>query len=80
MTISVEAGDNSLKRETMFEENDKWQNYLIDATSEAIKNDEFFVGSVLVVRQNEMNDSQFMAWSAHYSHKKTLNKWIVYYN
>jgi len=80
MTISVDAGDNSLKREKMFENNDQWQNYLIDATSEAIKNDEFFEGSVMVVRQNEMNDLRFKAWSGHYSHKKPVNKWIVYYN
>ena len=80
MTISVDAGDNSLKRETMFEKNDKWQNYLVDARSEAIKNDEFFVGSVMVVRQNEIVDSRLKAWSAHYVNKKQVTNWIVYYN
>lgn len=80
MTISVSAGDNNLKRETIFEENDEWQEYLIDAASEVTKNDEFFVGSVLIARQNEKNDSQFKAWSGQYLHKNLVNKWVVYYN
>ncbi len=78
--ISIDAGDNNLKRETTFEENDNWQNFLIDATSEVVKNDEFFVGSVMVVRQKEVNDSRFKAWSGHYLHKKSVNRWVVYYN
>lgn len=80
MTISVNAGDNSLKRETMFEENDKWQEYLVDAASEATKNDEFFAGSVLIAKQNQKNNSQFKAWNGHYLHKKLVNKWVVYHN
>ncbi len=80
MIISVDAGDNNLKRETMFEENGQWKDYLMDATSEEVKNDKFFAGSVLVVRQSEMNDARFRAWSDHYSHKRPLDKWVVYYN
>lgn len=80
ITTSIDAGDKSLKRETLFEEDSKWQNYLMDVTSEEIKNNEFFVGSVLVVKQKERIDSQLEAWSDHYSKKKLVNNWIVYYN
>lgn len=80
MTISVDAGDKSLSRETMFEEDDHWQKYFIDAGSALVNGDHFFESSVLVVRQKDTKDPLLNAWVSHYRDNKMINGWIVYYN
>jgi 4-amino-4-deoxy-L-arabinose transferase len=79
--ISVYAGDRSLKRETQFEKDEQWRNYLLDVSDpkgfghlKSLLSQK----SVLIVKKDLPKDLEIIMsgdW-----HRKEFGKWVVYYN
>jgi 4-amino-4-deoxy-L-arabinose transferase len=79
--ISLYAGDRSLQRETQFEKNDQWKNFLIATTDQGgpIKLKSLLSEKSVVIVKRELPLILGSAMSGEW-HKKTFGKWAVYYN
>ncbi|QOI96502.1 MAG: glycosyltransferase family 39 protein [Flammeovirgaceae bacterium] len=79
--ISVYAGDRSLKRETQFEPDDQWKNYLIDVNDRtSLQHFKTILSkqSVVIVK-NELPAKLDSLLVGRWIHKD-FEKWKVYYN
>ena len=79
--ISVYAGDRSLKRETQFQKDEEWKNYLLDVSelkSLGILKSLLSKKSVLVVKKELPKDLEIIM-SGDWHHKE-FGKWALYYN
>lgn len=79
--ISLYDGDGSLNRETQFEEDEKWKDYLIDVTADMGKNKLRKIlqePSVLLIHRFSL--SQGMEWlPRYYGNKEIMGRWSIYY-
>jgi len=79
--ISVYDGDRSLRRETQFEKNDDWENFLIDATDQhglILVKEMIAEKSVLVVKTASISKLKSVmqgVWQ-----EQNFGRWTVYYN
>jgi 4-amino-4-deoxy-L-arabinose transferase len=80
MILSIDAGDRGLKRETQFEGDLNWQQYLMEADSLVLKKDDFFVGSVLVAKKKQKENPRLQSLSQHYKKVAVVNEWQVFYD
>ncbi len=80
MTLSINDGDSGLNRETQFESDQSWQQYLIDADSLLLKKHDFFVGSVLVAKKKQKENPRLKSLSQHYKKVEVVNDWHVFYD
>ncbi len=79
--VSVYAGSNALKRETQFQKDDAWKNFLFDETVDdgRAKVQQAVSKKAVVIAKNELPDQVQKAMSGKWNEKK-FGKWVVYYN
>lgn len=79
--ISVYAGRASLKRETQFQADDSWRDFLLDAKDEAgrMKLRSALGGKAVLVVKKELPPAIESVMPGQWREKK-FGKWIVYYN
>lgn len=79
--ISLYDGDGSLNRETQFEEDEEWKNYLIDVTGDVGKEELkkiLMKPTVLLIHRFPL--SQGMEWlPGYYKNKEIMGRWSIYY-
>ncbi len=79
--ISVYVSDRSLKRETQFEKDEAWRNFLLDMSdSKSLEKLKYLLSekSVLIVKKELPKDLETIMsgdW-----HHKDFGKWVVFYN
>lgn len=79
--ISVYAGDRSLKRETQFQKDEQWKNYLLDISdpkSFGHLKSLLFQKSVLIVKKELPKNLEVIMLGDW--HRKEFGKWVVYFN
>jgi len=79
--ISINNGSRDLQRETQFEEDTQWKNYLIDIRKEDERQhlkEVLKKPTVLLIYKKEIPKQYNWLLSA-YPHKKQMGNWVVYY-
>ncbi len=79
LTLSIEAGDKSLDRETGFEVDKRWTEFFIEADSLLLKKDEFFTSSVLVAPEDEKDNAYLLNLAQHYSEEAVVGEWMIFF-
>lgn len=79
--VSVYAADRSLKRETQFEQDSRWKGYLIDSSEpDGVDELKSLLATKSVVIVKKQLPERLSVLMGGRWHRKSFEKWIVYFN